>query len=57
LQPARKEDYIKIVTMLEDVPDDCTPWMADVLVESSDTDYNNKFGWFQDNHETKVRSR
>jgi len=37
LQPPSKEGYIKIVTMLEDIPDDCTPWMANVLVGSSDT--------------------
>jgi len=30
--------------MLDDLPDDRTPWIADVLVGSSNTDYNNKLG-------------
>jgi len=47
LQPARKESYIKIATMLEDIADARTPWMADVLVGSIDTDYNDKLGWFR----------
>jgi len=34
----------RIVTMLKDITDDRTHWMADVLIGSSDTNYNNRFG-------------
>jgi len=49
-QPGK--DDIRIVTMLEDIAHDRTPWTADILVGSSDTDYNGKFGWSQDSHGT-----
>jgi len=42
--------------MLDDLPNDCTPWMADVLAGSSDADYNDKLSWFQDNDETNASS-
>ena len=42
LQPARKEGYIKIATIVEDTADARTPWTS-----RCDTDYNEKFGWFQ----------
>jgi len=31
-QPARKEGYIKIATIVKDTADACTPWMAELLV-------------------------
>jgi len=40
LQPARKEGYIKIAIMLEDIADAHILWMADVLVGSIDNNYN-----------------
>jgi len=43
--------------MLDDLPNDRTPRMADVLVGSSDTDDNDKLGSFQDNHETNAPAR
>jgi ATP-dependent Lon protease len=43
-QPARKEGYSKIANMLDDIADDRTPWMADVLVGSINTDYADKLG-------------
>ena len=45
LQSARKESYIKIAIMLEDIADARIPWMADVLIGSTDNDYNDKLGW------------
>ncbi|KAF5353538.1 hypothetical protein D9756_008013 [Leucocoprinus leucothites] len=42
VQPARKEGYAKIAGMLDDIVDARTPWMADVLVGSINTDYNDK---------------
>lgn len=44
LQPARKEGYSKIANMLDDIADARTPWMADVLVGSINTDYPDKLG-------------
>ncbi len=43
-QPARKEGYNKIAGMLDDITDARTPWMADVLVGSINTDYADKLG-------------
>lgn len=43
-QPARKEGYNKIASMLDDIADARTPWMADVLVGSINTDYADKLG-------------
>jgi len=45
LQPARKEGYIKIATMLRYIADSCTLLMACIVVASADTDYNDKLGW------------
>jgi len=42
-----KEDYINIATIVKDIVDAHIPRMADALVGSSDTEYNNKFGWLQ----------
>jgi len=42
-----KEDYINIATIVKDIVDAHIPQMADALVRSSDTEYNNKFGWLQ----------
>jgi len=42
LQPARKEGYIKIAIMLEDIANAHIPWMTDILVGSVDNDYNDK---------------
>jgi len=47
LQLAGKGGYVKIVTIVKDIADARTPWMVDVLVGRSNTDYNGKFGWFQ----------
>lgn len=44
VQPARKEGYNKIANMLDDIADARTPWMADVLVGSINTDYADKLG-------------
>jgi len=44
-QPARKEGYIKIATMLRYIADSCTFLMACIVVASTDTDYNDKLGW------------
>ena len=38
LQPARKEGYIKIVTMLKYIADSCTLLMACIVVASTDVD-------------------
>ncbi|KAF9442272.1 ATP-dependent protease La [Macrolepiota fuliginosa MF-IS2] len=42
VQPARKEGYNKIASMLDGITDARTPWMADVLVGSINTDYADK---------------
>jgi len=42
-----KEDYINIATIVKDIVDAHIPRMADALVGSSDTEYNNKFRWLQ----------
>jgi len=42
LWPVKEEDHIRIVTMLDDIPDDRIPWLAHILVGSSDTDCNDK---------------
>ena len=44
-QPARKEGYIKIATMLKYIADSRTFLMACIVVASTDTDYNYKLGW------------
>lgn len=43
-QPARKDGYNKIASMFDDITDARTPWMADVLVGSINTDYADKLG-------------
>ncbi|EKM75409.1 hypothetical protein AGABI1DRAFT_80018 [Agaricus bisporus var. burnettii JB137-S8] len=42
VQPSRKEGYNKIANMLDEITDARTPWMADVLVGSINTDYADK---------------
>ncbi|PPQ73062.1 hypothetical protein CVT26_014654 [Gymnopilus dilepis] len=41
-QQSRKEGYIKIAGMLDDIADARTPWMADVLVGSVNGEYGDK---------------
>ena len=43
-QQSRKEGYIKIAGMLDDIADARTPWMADVLVGSVNGEYGDKLG-------------
>lgn len=45
LEPARKEGYNRIATIMEDTIDSRTPWTADIFVTSIDTDYSDKLGW------------
>jgi len=42
-----KEDYINITTIVKDIVDAYIPQMANALIGSSNTEYNNKFGWLQ----------
>lgn len=42
LQQSRKEGYHKIASMLEDITDARTPWMADVLIGSVNGEYADK---------------
>jgi ATP-dependent Lon protease len=42
LQQSRKEGYHKITSMLDDIADARTPWMADVLVGAVGGEYNDK---------------
>jgi ATP-dependent Lon protease len=44
VQPSRKDGYNKIANMLDDITDARTPWMADVLAGSINTDYADKLG-------------
>jgi ATP-dependent Lon protease len=46
LQQSRKEGYHKITSMLVDIADARTPWMADVLIGAVNRDYNDKLGEF-----------
>ena len=46
LQQSRKEGYHKIASMLEDITDARTPWMADVLIGSVNGEYADKLGEF-----------
>lgn len=47
LQQTRKEGYNKIASMLDDITDARTPWMADVLIGSINGEYADKLGEFQ----------
>ncbi|KAF9472048.1 ATP-dependent protease La [Pholiota conissans] len=42
VQQTRKEGYNKIASMLDDITDARTPWMADVLIGSINGEYNDK---------------
>ena len=44
VQQSRRDGYHKIANMLDDITDARTPWMADVLVGSINTDYSDKLG-------------
>ena len=46
LQQSRKEGYHKITSMLDDIADARTPWMADFLIGTVTSDYNDKLGEF-----------
>lgn len=46
LQQSRKEGYRKITSMLDDITDARTPWMADVLIGTVNGEYNDKLGGF-----------
>lgn len=41
-QQMRKESYLKIAGMLDDISDSRAPWMADVLVSAINGEYNDK---------------
>ena len=44
-QQSRRDVYVKISHMIEEVSDDRTPWMADVIVAGiNKVDYNDKLG-------------
>jgi ATP-dependent Lon protease len=44
VQQTRKDGYNKIASMLDDITDSRTPWMADVLIGSVNGEYNDKLG-------------
>lgn len=44
VQQTRKEGYNKIASMLDDIADARTPWMADVLIGSINGEYSDKLG-------------
>lgn len=44
VQQTRKEGYNKIASMLGDIADARTPWMADVLIGSVNGEYSDKLG-------------
>jgi hypothetical protein len=46
LQQSRKEGYQKITSMLDDIADARTPWMADFLIGTVSGEYNDKLGEF-----------
>lgn len=46
VQQSRKDGYYKVAGMLDDITDARTPWMADVLVGSINTDYADKLCQF-----------
>ena len=46
LQQSRKEGYHKITSMLDDIADARTPWMADFLIGTVTDEYNDKLGEF-----------
>ena len=46
LQQSRKDGYDKITSMLDDIADARTPWMADFLVGTVTGEYNDKLGEF-----------
>lgn len=46
MQHSRKEGYHKIISMLDDITDARTPWMADILVGIVTGEYNDKLGEF-----------
>jgi ATP-dependent Lon protease len=43
-QQSRKEGYHKIANMLDDISNARTPWMADVLIGSVNSEYADKLG-------------
>ena len=43
---SRKEGYHKITSMLDDIADARTPWMADLLIGTVTGEYNDKLGKF-----------
>ena len=45
-QKSRKEGYHKITSMLDDIADARTPWMADFLIGTVTGEYNDKLGEF-----------
>jgi ATP-dependent Lon protease len=45
-QQSRKEVYHKITSMLDDIADARTPWMADLLIGTVTGEYNDKLGEF-----------
>ena len=44
LQQSRKEGFHKITSMLDDIADARTPWMADYLIGTIPGEYNDKLG-------------
>ena len=46
LQQSRREGLHKITSMLDDITDSRTPWMADVLIGTVNGDYTDKLGEF-----------
>ena len=44
LQQSRKEGYQKITSMLDDIADARIPWMADFLIGTITSEYNDKLG-------------
>ena len=46
LQQSKREGFHKITSMLDDIADARTPWMADFLIGTASGEYNDKLGEF-----------
>jgi ATP-dependent Lon protease len=51
VQQTRKEGYNKIASMLDDIADARTPWMADVLIGSINGEYSDKLGEYSHDYQ------
>ena len=44
VQLQRKDEWLRIAVMVDEIPDHCSGWMVDVLVAAINGDYQDKLG-------------